>query len=168
MPAVPVLLRAGEEGLLQLLVLNQVALSLQLPGNTVTDLLYERDRHHELVCTPDTASADRLQRRIPDHCARGPAGCASAGADPRARKLRRQPNRIGPRGLVLWNAFGMDHFFAAPAYTLTHRVAREDRKCDKQCHRRQEVGSGRPSSPALAAATVLVAKHDIEGETYLS
>ena len=169
MPAVAVLLHAGEERVLQLLVLNRVALSLQLPRNTVTDSLYERDGHHGLVCMPDMAAASRLERPIPDHCAGGLAGCASAGADPRARKLRRQPNRVGPRGLVLWNAAGLDCFFSAAAYTLTHSVTPAGKKCDTQRRRRQHASCGRRHmSPALTAVTVPIAKNDIGGDTYLS
>ena len=168
-PAVAVLLHDGEEGVLQLLVLNQVALSLQLPRNIFTDSLNEREGHHGLVCTPDMAAVDCLERRIPDHCARRLAGCASAGANPRARKPRRQPNRMGPRGLVLWNAAGLDHFFAASAYTLTHSVPPEGKKCDTQGRRRQHASCGRRHmSPALTAVTVPAAKHNIGGDTYLS
>ena len=167
-PAVAILLHAGEEGVLQLLVSSQVALSLQPPHNTVTDSLHAHEGDHGLVCTPDMAAADRLQRRIPDHCARGLAGCSSAGADLRARNLRRQPNRMGPRGLVLGIA-GLDHFFAAAAYTLTHSVPAEGKKCDTQSRRREHVSCGRGHrSPALTAVTVPVAKHDIGGDDYLS
>ena len=168
-PAVAILLHAGDEGVLQLLVSNQVALSLQPLHNIVTDSLYAREGRHGLVCTPDIAAVDRLERRIPDHCARRLAGCASAGANPRARKPRRQPNRMGPRGLVLGNAAGLDHFFAAAAYTLTHSVPPEGKKCDTQSRRREHVSCGRGHrSPALTAVTVPVAKHDIGGDDYLS
>ena len=76
---------------------------------------------------------------------------------------------MGPRALVLWNVAGRDHFFANASYTLTHSVTPEGRKCDTQSRGRQHAGCGRRhKSPALTAVTVPVAKHDIEGDTYLS
>lgn len=169
-PAVGVLLHAGEEGVLQLLVLNQVALSLQLPRNTVTDSFYEREGHHGLVCTPDMAAVDRLPRRIPDHCRRSmPGWLCKRWSRPASSQAEKAAESYGPRGLVLWNSAGLDHFFAAAAYTLTHSVTPEGKKCDTQGRGRQHSSCDRRHmSPALTAVTVPVAKHDIGGDTYLS
>ena len=76
---------------------------------------------------------------------------------------------MGPRGLVLWNVAGRDHFFATAGYTLTHSVTWEGRKCATQSRGRQHAGCDRRhTSPALTAVTVPVANHDIEGDSYLS
>ena len=65
-----------------------------------TDLLCKREERHGGVCKPDVAAVDSLPRRIPDHCASCPADCGDAGADQRAPKRLRRPNRMGPRDIV--------------------------------------------------------------------
>lgn len=87
------------------------------------------------------------------------AALASAGAIPWVFAL------VG----LFCGSTGLDHFFAAAAYTLTQSVIPEGRKCATQGRRQEHAGSGRRNTfPALTVATVPVARHDIEGDTYLS
>ena len=130
-PAVAVLLHAGEDGFLQLLVLSQVVLSLQLPFAILPLICFTSAKSIMgsfasptwLQCMAYSAAfliiALNAWLVVYKHWGRSARSQAQEAAESYGASL---PCSVGVAGL--------DRIFASVAYKLIHRFTPEDRKCD--------------------------------------